>query len=325
MNNHLFLCHSNFHVFQSKEILKKIENGKFYLAHENLVNPSYFKGFDDSIKLENTLGSVRNKKCNLIAVSQIKKFCERKKVDKIYLSDIDWPLNNLIFFDRFFVNIEFIFISDGIGSYFDKRVSLPSYLKMVLKFTSSMLGFSTPYRPFYGHYLGYSQKRVNKIYALNVEKIAFDGIKENLYLNHDLSAISTSRNRVLILSQPMWILWGWDKWIDYVSKQVAYVKLKHPNNTLLVKMHHRSDQREIEEYLKLKIKVINDNVCAEEYVVNNNVGYVYSYLSSALLHIKWVSGELISVTSIIDTNVDSEENRDTVTLLSHNGVNIVEV
>lgn len=305
----LFVCHTPYHYYLSSLIVRN-----YYSS--NFCNIAFVEGraktkldvFDKVITTPSIGGSVIRKGKEVeSSLDKIKIEAKKNKL-KIFMSDVAWPLCNRIFFAEELSGNEFCFFSDGIGAYRGNRKNKTQIIKDGVKEVLGKTGLSSDYKNFYGHPLGYDQPRANALYIPNPLKVNYQNINAiDVPLPTFRKESEEGNKRLLFLDQPLWIIER-ESWERRLNSAIDYVKRNYPGYDFYFKLHHRSREKEKMMYLENGFLEVDQNYCIEELVAETDYKKVFSFYSSALVHLKWMLDNKIDCFSFYDQELDRKMN-----------------
>lgn len=310
-----YICHTPYHFYISSLIAKQyFKNDTNIAIIEGEAKTKNHSEFKKIIRLEYIGGSVYKSHSKIEkAIEQIQSKIANLSSNRIFLSDIAWPLCNRVYFEDSFNQCSFNFFSDGVAAYLDKKHSTTQFVKNISKNLLSKLFITSKYTSFKGHALGYDHSRAKGFYLPNPSTIKY---KTSKTYNIDLTSPSLETKtsdikNVLFLDQPLWLVLK-DSWPEKIDKTLNYIKSRYPGHNLYFKKHHRSRNEESASFIKNGFVELQNNYCIEELISERKYDVVISFYSSALLHLKWIltaDTELINLTDqeiIKKLNINNE-------------------
>ncbi|MCK5354867.1 MAG: hypothetical protein KAJ63_07080 [Methyloprofundus sp.] len=292
MKKRIFVVHSSYQVYLAALIVKQQTDTSFsVILCEGNCGEISEDNWDQIINLPLTNGRWFGYELNKLvrsSISQIFSNLRLNQGDEIFLSDLDWPLNNYLLKYVNEVGVECKLFEDGSGIYIPHKLNIQKYIKMLLKLCLAIprLSLYAYYIP--KHYLGISHKLVKEVYSFREVN---NGIINNiLIIRPSYNNSTTAAQGVLILDQP-WhrvlnqdtcdlLLGKFNKFIDECKRQrISDFRIKrHPRDPFGVDS--------IFKELPSNFKVVDSSDCAETYIVDNMPQIVVSTYSTALLNIK---------------------------------------
>ena len=291
----IFVTHNPFHVYIAQHIIKS------NLLPPDAINillleyvADYFQLIDhelwsDVITLEiigsSTIGHLRYKKSEK-NVNTIKNIIKDNENTQIFLSDIAWPMNNRIYFDKQLKKrADYCLYSDGLGTYALPRVTKTLYARGVIKRINGLFKQGIKYKNYKGNAFGIDRKESKYIYAPNVNLVECEASKRIEVPFSSVVERPFNMSKCFFLDTPGllgakktdWHLIRHDT-IDFLKSLgfKEYYYKKHPMGKI-----------EDENYFKNNgFNIINTNKCAEQIIAENDFGVVVSYFSSALFNLK---------------------------------------
>ncbi|MBH2032235.1 MAG: hypothetical protein I8H93_19075 [Pseudomonadales bacterium] len=290
-HTNFYICHTPYHFYISSLIAEQYFSNDTNIAI--IEGDSEIKGqskFKETIRLEYIGGSVFKTYSKIEkAIDLISTKITNVSTNRIFLSDIAWPLCNRVFFENSFNQCSFNFFSDGVAAYLDKKHSTKQSMKDKFKSLLSKLCITSKYTSFKGHALGYDHSKAKGFYLPSPGLIKYKvGSTHNIdLLPPSFQTKASNKKNVLFLDQPLWLVLK-DSWPDKIDKTLSYVKSRYPEHNLYFKKHHRSRNKESELFTKHGFLQLESNYCIEELVAERKYDVVISFYSSALLHLKWI-------------------------------------
>ena len=296
----LFLIHTAFQKFISELIIREIP--EFAQAENILLVEMEDAGIDPSApgpwtavhQLEPIGSSTLGKDRHAAAERNLKRIHGLLSPDeqvRILISDIAWPMNNRVFFDRRLRRqVEFNFIIDGIGSYNGSRFTPKLFLRNLAKFALGRLARAVRYTPYLGQVMGEEHPRVKRVYGFAIEHLASPEEKRANIPFTPRSGGIIDQETCLFLDQPYWEVLSDTQW-RAIQEQTKSFLLSLGCETYYYKRHRLSRPEDEQFYAEAGFTVIEDGRCIEELFHELGTSVVVSYNSSALFNIKIFYGD----------------------------------
>lgn len=305
---------------------------QLYIANHMLFTMSEFKDKDNYIIIdmdydENKIEKNMWKKIILnrkpIGAYFDKNINERKKLmdylkDDIFdkyenveflLPNIIYPLNN--YFYGLSKQSKKYFLSsypEGLASIILKKIPYSEILKNYTKYIYYKLK-NIRFYTYSGDICG--SKYCEKIYSITPDLIS-SKCKNIISIPKlcDLHKKQKDKNICLILGQPYYNYIEESEYLLILNDMINFVKDKN-FKTVYYKPHHCEDDRILNIFSKKGIKIVEDNRCIEELIMNENMGYIIGFTSSALVNLKLIYGEKIESVSFKPKKIliESEKNK----------------
>ena len=291
----IFVSHNPFHVYMAQRIIKS------NLLPPDAINillleydADYFQLIDyklwsDVITLEiiggSTIGHVKYKKSEK-NVNTIKNIINDNENTQIFLSDIAWPMNNRIYFDKQLrKRADYCLYSDGLGTYALPRVTKTLYARGVIKRLNGLIKQGVRYKNYKGNAFGIDRKETKYIYAPNVNLVECEASKRIEVPFSSVVERPFNMSKCLFLDAPG--LLGLEKCDWQLIRHAAIDFLKSLGFKEYYYKNHQMGRIENKNYYEHNgFNIINTNKCAEQIVAENDFGVVVSYYSSALFNLK---------------------------------------
>ncbi|MNX60221.1 hypothetical protein D3C86_911230 [compost metagenome] len=205
---------------------------------------------------------------------------------RILISDIAWPMNNRVFFDRRLRRrVEFNFIIDGIGSYNGARFTPKLFLRNLGKFGLGLLGRAVRYTPYVGQVMGEEHPRVKRVYGFASEHLSSPPEKRTEIRYQPTALQEVSERTCLFLDQPYGETLSPEQW-KAIQEQTRSFLLSLGCQTYYYKRHRLSTAEDEAFYAQAGFQVVDSKRCVEELFHELGASIVVSYNSSALFNIK---------------------------------------
>lgn len=295
MTQNIFIVHSPYQVFIAEIIVKNIHKSPEY---ENVILPESnqdYKTINHDLwskveRLENVGGSTLGRKRFLACEKNmeiIKRYANKDIETHLFISDIAWPMNNRIFFDKHLRGrVKYCMISDGLGTMALQKVTRALFVRGLGKSINGLLHNGLRYTNYLGNQYGLDRKEIEYIYAPNVKSIKCEpSKKKEVSFDAIQKVVKLDKKKCLFLDQPYWMYMQDSNWQAIREKSINFISSLDINERYY-KNHHFGRKEEEKYYESKGFNIINSNKCAEQIVAENNFGIVVSYASSALFNIK---------------------------------------
>ena len=296
----IFVAHSPFHVFISEMMVNTMDE---FVNCKNILLLEFDQDVEDInrglwfdvIYLENvgnsTLGR-KNYQKSENNIGLVRKLVDENSKSCLFLSDIAWPMNNRLFFDKQLRRkAAFCLISDGLGTYLLPRVTNMLFLRGSVKYLNGLLRGGVRYRNYLGSQFGVDRKEIKYVYAPNVKFVECDPAKKKEVFTSTMKIPQLDQSKCILLDQPGLTLVNEKDWSIIQSATVDFLKSLGVD---LYYKNHPSGRKEEEVYYQSHgFSIIEANGCAEKIIAEENFGIVVSYLSSALFNLKLQYSEAI--------------------------------
>jgi hypothetical protein len=273
-------------------------------------------GQSNRVKAENNLDSIN-------------KIIRDKNNIRIFLSDIQWVMNNRIFFDkRIRAKTTYNLYVDGIPSYIGFEISFEQAVRNLVKYCLGHLGFGVKYHPYSGRAFGEDRSEIIGVYGFNSDLIPCEPGKKRHIPTPGFSRRTLSGNSCLFLDQPYQRYFETAQWEAIQQKTLSYL-LSLNGGSLHYKNHHFGRKQDEEYYSRHGFMIVHDQRCIEQFFGDLGCNIAISYSSSALLNLKLLYGDnvrCISLIKLIDKIPRSTErqlNRQIIDLYEKVGVDVV--
>lgn len=301
----IFIIHSPFQLFVAEQIVATNES---FSDAENIVLLEIDQDISCSAELwseihylqyvgGSVLGINSRKKSNN-NTGLLRRLIKGSNKTRVLISDIAWPQNNRIFFDKKISSrVQFSLIIDGIASYMSPDVSLTNYFRGCVKSMIGAAGFGVRYRPYFGKLMGEERTEIDKVFGFSAHALSCPEEKKVDIPVYDVSNHIQLNNRCLFLGQPFWRFMDDLEWRKTQSKTLDFLTSIECDEVLYKAHHH---DREIDSlfYQKNGISLLDDNRCIERVFADNYFSTVISYNSSALFNLKCIYGHNIRCISL---------------------------
>lgn len=307
----VFIVHTPFHVFIAEKIVRDIlaiSKSKNVLLLE--LNPNY-KHFNSElwsevVFLENIGGSTLGRKRFLMSeknIEIIRRFVDEDPKSCLFISDIAWPMNNRLFFDKYLKKkVEYCLFSDGLGTYALPKVTPVLFVRGLAKSLNGFLNRGVKYRNYLGSQFGLDKKEIKYIYAPNVELIDCETSKKKEIPFNAVKEVNFDKSKCLFLDTPSWLEIRANDW--HLIRETAVNFLKSLDVKEYYYKNHYLGRKEEEIYFERHgFNIIDTNRCAEQIVAENNFGIVVSYLSSSLFNLKCIYQDKIRCISLFSKTI----------------------
>ena len=289
----IFVVHSPFHVYISEMMVGTMDefaNCKNIILLEfnhEVVNINRTL-WSDILYLEHVGNSTLGRKRYLMCENNmdlVRKLVDENPNSCLFLSDIAWPMNNRLFFDRQLRrNTTFCLISDGLGTYVFPRVTRILYLRGSIKYLNGLLHCGVRYQNYCGSQFGVDRKEIKYVYAPNVEFVECDSSKKKEVLTASIKRPHFDQTKCILLDTTGWRLVKEKDWLVIRENTVNY--LKSLGFEIYYKNHPAGREEENVYYQSHGFKIIEAKGCAEQIIAEEDFGIVVSYVSSTLFNLK---------------------------------------
>ena len=334
----IFIVHSPFQLFVAERIVATNES---FFGAENIVLLEIEQDISCSVDLWSKIhylqyvgGSVlgrNSRKKSDKNTELLRRLIEGSNTVRILVSDIAWPQNNRVFFDKEISSkVKFSLIIDGIASYISPEVSLTNYFRGWLKGIIGATGFGVKYRPYTGKLMGEERAEIDKVFGFSAYALSCpEGKKIDIPI-YDVSNHIQLNNRCLLLGQPFWRFMDDLEWEKIQSETLEFI-MSIECDEVLYKAHHHDREVDSLFYQKKGISLLEDNRCIERIFADNYFSTVISYNSSALFNLKCMYGHNIRCISLsgyklgIKTDLEKKAVSRMLKLLDEVGVELVDL
>ena len=295
MTQNLFIVHSPYQVFISEIVVKNIHKSPEY---ENVILLELNKNYKTINRdlwskvesLENVGGSTLGRKRFLACEKNmeiIKQYANKDIETHLFISDISWPMNNRIFFDKHLRGrVKYCMISDGLGTMALQKVTRALFVRGLAKSINGLIHHGVRYTNYIGNQYGLDRKEIEYIYAPNVKLIECEpSKKKEVSFDAIHKVVNLDKEKCLFLDQPYWVCMQDSNWHAIREKTIKFISSLDIKERYY-KNHHFGRKEEEIYYESKGFNIINSNKCAEQIVAENNFGIVISYASSALFNLK---------------------------------------
>jgi hypothetical protein len=300
----IFIIHTPFQLFVTEHMVAHLEEFK---QSENILLIELPERIDtcdilwSSIYfLENTGGSVIVKGNYLKSERNMSLIYDLIAGDnvQIFLSDIQWPMNNRVFYDNY-VKSKAVFnlFIDGVASYLGLRINYKLFCRNMVKNILGNLGLGVQYHFFRGNELGEDHPRISGVYGFCSDLLACAPHKRRNI------PVVTSKQEIfadgcIFLDQPYWKFIGDKKWGNIRTKTLDFL-LSLGYDNLYYKNHPMGRKADEDFYHQKGVKIVDDVRCIEQIFTERGFQTVVSYNSSALFNLKISFGDNIRCISIM--------------------------
>lgn len=289
MNNNLFVIHTPFHKFILEYMLNNMEE---FSKSNNilLVNNNKIKINDSvlwtKIFYVDEVGSsvIGSRKKSFKAIKMVENIVKDFDINNIFLSDIQWPLNNFIF-KKYHYKLSIDNFPDGIGNLYIVKQSIKFKIRQIFKVFTGLL-FTSPYYYYKNDVLGmYEFNRVFSLMATEIDN-EISAIQIPSFVEFNFKA--ENLKDCLILGQPFSDLLGDKEYLNLVSNIITHIKSKGIIN-IDYKPHPRENIDKYSDYfLTNGVKLVKTNLSIEEYYIKNPYKEVISFYSTSLITLKLI-------------------------------------
>ncbi len=307
MNNHIFIIHTAFQEFIAESaallIKKDTPTDKFILASEIKITKRTSSIWDNTIQLQNiTPSSFGKHKTSLYNENLLKlnKAIQTPSQTTFYISDIQWPMNNRLFFDKGIAGeFNFSMIIDGTLAYYNPKKNLYNFARDTLKYVAGVFGKGLPYHPYLGSVMGWERARVSKVYGLNLK---LSPIHPEKHINIEEVICKTAqldKNKSIFLDQPFHNNMTSGDIKSLTTDTLNFFEQKSIKN-IHYKAHHFSKEEYKNTFNFDKNKILQTTECIERIIQTYGFGTIISYNSTALFTLKTIYKDNIRCISLRD-------------------------
>lgn len=309
----IFIAHTPFQVYISEMMvgsLNEFANCKNILLLEFNQHFEHIEWnlWSDIIWLENvgnsTLGYDRYLMCEK-NMSLVRKLAYKSQKSCLFLSDIAWPMNNRLFFDRQLRrNVTFCLISDGLGTYLHPKVTKMLYLRGWGKYLNGLLHFGVKYRNYLGSQFGIDREAIKYIYAPNVAFVDCDLSKKKEIMTTSIKRPYFDQSKCIFLESNGWLVVNEKEWHLIRVNTVRFLKSLGVN---IYYKNHPSGRKEEEDYYRSQgFGIVEANRCAEQIIAEKGFGIAVSYVSSTLFNLKSLYHDAIRCIALSNNFLNSK-------------------
>lgn len=340
MMQNIFIAHTPFHVFIAELIVKNILRRSKY---ENVILLELSRDYKyvnrdlwSKIEfLENVGGSTLGRQRFLMSEKNleiIKQYANKDMETHLFMSDIAWPMNNRIFFDKHLRSrVKYCLFSDGLGTYALQKVTQALFVRGLAKGFNGLLHCGVRYKNYLGNQFGLDRKEIEYIYAPNVKIIECEpSKKKEVSFDTMHGVVNFNKEKCLFLDQPLWLYMQDSDWHAIRENSIKFIR------TLDIKeryyKNHPFGRKEEEIYYKSQgFNIINSDKCAEQIIAENDFGIVVSYYSSALFNLKCMYHDKLRCISLfskkisIATGYNDNRSEEIIDIFNAVNVAIVEI
>jgi len=298
MTLNIFIVHSPFHVFMAEQIVRNIHAISTTISKSKNVlllelNSDYkhinYELWSDIVFLENVGRSTLGRKRFLMSEKNmgiVRKFVDNSRQSYLFISDIAWPMNNRLFFDKYLrKKVTYCLFSDGIGTYALCKITRALFVRGLAKSLNGFFRRGIKYKNYLGSQFGLDRKEIKYIYAPHVKLIACETSKKKETPLYAAQEVKFDKSKCLFLDEPYWTVMGAKEW--HLLREAAVNFLKSLDvKEYYYKSHHLGRREEEIFFEKHGCNILNTNKCAEQIIAENDFGIVVSYHSSALFNLK---------------------------------------
>ena len=307
MNNHIFIIHTAFQEFIAESaallIKKDAPTDKFILASEINITKRKNSTWDKTIQLQSiTPSSFGKHKTSLYNKNllEINKAIQSPSQTTVYISDIQWPMNNRLFFDKKNNGaFDFSMIIDGTLAYYNPQKSLYNYARDTLKYVAGVLGKGLPYHPYLGSVMGWERAKVSKVYGLNLHLSPIHPEKQINIEEMICKTTQLDKNKSIFLDQPFHNNMKPDDIKSLTTDTLNFLEQESINN-IHYKAHHFSKEEHKNTFNFKESKVLKTTECIERIIQTHGFGTIISYNSTALFTLKTIYKDNIRCISLRD-------------------------
>lgn len=301
----LFFIHTPFHQFIVEKIINqyKQNSNEINIIFYEFERPQVFNQYPDAHKLMFVGGRVPgidNRKNAEINVKLIKSIINNYTDNKIYISDIAWPMNNILFFDKS-IKCEFNIFMDGIGNYLGQKINARLFVRNIAKWLLGFFGLGVRYFPYFGDVVGHSQKRIKLIYGFKSEYLHMAKNKAcDIIIKNSQKEIFKNQKKGIFLDQPF--IKGFNRW-NALRQDTLKILNELDVDHWHYKQHHFGALQDKIYFLMLGFEDVNSTECIEKLFESEWFDTVVSYNSTALFNLKVIFGDRIRCIAIDDAEL----------------------
>lgn len=336
MNSHIFIVHTAFQELiaeaSAASIKKNSPTDLVILASEIPLSEKNHPIWNNRIQLKNIEPSSFGKNKETLYEENILKLklSIQDKIRKtLYISDIQWPFNNRLFFDK---NInkenDFNMIIDGTLAYYNPQKTALSYFKDTIKHVAGIIGLGLQYKPYLGSVMGWERKRIKLIYGLNLKLSPIPQEKHRNIEQEIIQFGELDKNKSIFLDQPFHNHMSAPDIQSLSVDTYNFIKKQGLANTFY-KAHHFSKNEYKNTYGFNNENILNTTECIEKLIGHYGFGTVISYNSTALFTLKTIYQDKIRCISLRDCSLRMKINPASAkkidTLFYKSGVEIHEI
>lgn len=307
MNNHIFVTHTAFQELIAEasaiSIKKSNPTDSVILASENKIQKRDNVLWDNTLQLENitpsSFGKHKEKKYHN-NVTKLKTLINKSAQNILYISDIQWPLNNRLYFDSHIKsNFKFSMIIDGTLAYYNPHKSKLGILKDTLKYIAGEAGFGLRYTPYTGSIMGWERNQTGQIYGIDL-KLSPITLEKQVDIEKYISQTGNlDINKCIFLDQPYHNNMSASDIQSLTSDTLQFMK-KESFVDVYYKAHHFSKEENKNTLNFEKCKIIYSDDCIERMIPKYKFGTIISYNSTALFTLKTIYKDSIRCISLRD-------------------------
>lgn len=306
----LFLIHTPFHLLQAKMLISsRFKDDTNVLISDRRI--LFDLSLDQPFLLKILLPSLSNYAFghkgfrHSRTIIEIFRHLAINNDCRIIISDINYQINNLVFFDSVLSKrCDFFLISDGALSYLEESNDFRKHLIDVCKRILYYFHLSYRATPLLGHVSGMNHTRVLKCFSFEDKYVLFP--KEKIELLNFKIELPLYRKKVIFLGQPYDEYVCEEKWIEFVDHLISQIFGIFDRNeyTFYFKPHHCEGDITRQLFCKYGFVVVEDKRPIEEFILDLGVTNIASFNSSALINLKLInkSFRCISLKDKIVTN-----------------------
>lgn len=296
----IFILHTPFQLFQAEALIRQHRDRGFdrnFLLFEGKASglaaapdcwseTQWYEPGNAS-----ALGRLRRRDIEEL-VTSIRARVVSSRQARLFLSDIAWPLNNRVFFDRHLQKqAEYFLLADGLAAYTDPRLSWSYELRNLAKWLLGIMGAGVRYTPYRGNVLGQSHPRVKGIYAFRPELLRATG-SPHFEITFPTQECRTDPDVCLFLDQPYRDFLSASDWRELRRKTVRELQALQVGR-VLYKAHYMCDSDYLSSLEGMNFEIVNESRPIESIFAQLSAGTVVSYTSTALFNIKVMCREQV--------------------------------
>jgi hypothetical protein len=334
----IFIAHTPFHVFMSEMIVRGTPKE---LSAENTILLELDRNYRHVDRrlwsrieyLELAGGGTLGRQRYAVIernMTLVRELVGNERRTCVLMSDIAWPMNNRVFFDRHVRHVaQYGLFSDGVGTYTSPRVTRSLFLRGVVKQLNGLLGCGARYHNYWGTQLGLDRAEVCCVYGPNAGLIRCEPQKRReVFLEAFLESARFDSQKCLFLDQPYWRHmndFSWNAIRNNSLRFIASLGLRE----YYYKNHPFGRPEDALYYETRGFTVIDSDKCAEQVAPDSGCGVIVSYCSSALFHLKCMYGDRLRCIALFPRSVSmangfNDDNTDEIIeLFRQVGVEIV--
>lgn len=307
MNNHIFITHTAFQEFIAEASAINIKKNNPYatvsLASETALKKRNGSIWDNTLQLENLTPSSfgKNKEKDYHKnVTHLKSLLKENTENILYISDIQWPLNNRLYFDKKInTHFEFNMIIDGTLAYYDPHKNMRGYIRDIIKYIAGKIGLGLHYTPYTGSIMGWERDSTGIIYGLDL-KLSPIPLKKQINIEECISQTGKlNKNKCIFLDQPYHNSMTTLEVKTLTNDTLSFIEKESLEN-IHYKAHHFSKEELKNTFNFKKSNILETTECIERIILEHSFGTIISYNSTALFTLKTIYKDKIRCISLRD-------------------------